>query len=457
MLRLLQPKKIDATKGPILSSLLIYAIPIIISVLVQDLFNTVDMVVLANMADSVAYASVGATSTITMLIINSFFGLSTGVKILLSHYWGAGDKENVQKTINTSISMSFLLGLIIAFFGVLFAPMFLTAVKCPEECMAGAALYIRLYVAAAPAILVYNFGAAVIRSMGDSQRPLYYIIICGLVNIILNVILCLILPQKVAAVAIATVTSQILGAILVVRRVCALKEFGNFDLRHMRVDFSIFKKILRHGLPVAISSSLFPLANLQIVTAVNSFGVSGIAGNTAAHTLEKFTAALGNGFGAATIAFVGQNLGAEKKERVKSSIFHCLWISTLSSGVFGFLLYLTADFWLAILQPNDPVAADFAKIRMLYLLCFYALNGLIHVFSGILQAYGYTILNTATSLTTVLVFRTLWMQLIYPHFETYPVLMQCFTVSLILRALAYFIFFIMVWRKYQKGKYTKLR
>ena len=187
MLRLLRAPKIDATKGPLVKSMLVYALPIILSTIIQDLFNTIDLAVLARMGSLVAHASVGATSTITTLIVNSFFGLSTGVKIMLSRYYGAKDEESARKTVGTALISSFFIGVVIAVVGIIFAPMFLEFVNCPEECVSGATLYIRLYVAAAPAILVYNFGAAIIRSLGDSQRPLYYILICGLINIVLNV------------------------------------------------------------------------------------------------------------------------------------------------------------------------------------------------------------------------------------------------------------------------------
>ena len=456
MLRLLRAPKIDATKGPIIKAMLIYALPIMLSTIVQDLFNTIDMIVLARMADSVAYASVGATSSITTLIVNSFFGLSTGVKIMLSRYYGAKDEENARKTVNTALRSSFLLGVVIAVLGVAFAPMFLNVVNCPEECIRGATLYIRLYVAAAPAILVYNFGAAIIRSFGDSQRPLYYILFCGVVNIVLNVILCLILPQKVMAVAIATVVSQILGAFLVVRRLCMLDGIGRLDLKNLSFSGPLFGKILRYGFPVALSSSLYPLANLQIQSALNSFGVSAIAGSTAAHTLEKIPSAVAGGFSATAIAFVGQNVGAEKPERVKKTIIHALWLATFIATVASLFLYFTADIWLAIIQPNDPMASDYAKIRMRYLLLFYGLMGLIRVCSGIIQAFGYTVLNTVASLTTVLGFRTVWMTFLYPHFPTFHVLMQCFTVSLIFRCAVYIVFFLAVYRRYKKGKYARI-
>ena len=375
---------------------------------------------------------------------------------MLSRYYGAGDEENARKTVNTALISSFFIGVVIAVVGVIFAPMFLNVVNCPDECMNGATLYIRLYVAAAPAILVYNFGSAIIRSFGDSQRPLYYILFCGVVNIVLNVILCFVLPQKVLAVAIATVTSQILGAFLVVRRLCMLDGIGKLDIKRLSFSTSMFGKILRYGFPVALSSSLYPLANLQIQSALNSFGVSAISGSVSAHTLEKIPSAVAGGFSATSIAFVGQNVGADNPERVKKTIVHALWLATLIATAVSLFLYFTADIWLAILLPDDPIASDYAKIRMRYMLLFYGLMGLIHVCSGIIQAFGYTVLNTVASLTTVLGFRTVWMTFLYPHFPTFHVLMQCFTVSLIFRCVVYIVFFLAVYGRYKKGKYVRI-
>jgi putative MATE family efflux protein len=436
--------------------MMIYALPIILSTIIQDLFNTIDLAVLARMGSLVAHASVGATSTITTLIVNSFFGLSTGVKIMLSRYYGAKDEESARKTVSTALISSFFLGVVIAIVGFIFAPTFLEFVNCPDECIYGATLYIRLYVAAAPAILIYNFGAAIIRSLGDSQRPLYYILICGVVNIVLNVILCIVLPQKVLAVAIATVVSQILGAVFAVTRITKLDGVGKIDLKKLSFSMPMFTKIIRYGFPVALSSALFPLANLQIQSALNSYGAAAISGSTASQSLDKFPLAVGSGFCATTIAFAGQNVGAGKPDRVKKTFIHSMWISTLLATASSLFLYFTSDVWLAILQPNDPMATEYAKIRMMYLLLFYGLMGPINVWSGALQAFGYTMLNTITSLTTVLGFRTVWMTWVYPLHPTFHVLMQCFTVSLFLRAAAYFVFYIVVYRRYKKGKYAKL-
>jgi Na+-driven multidrug efflux pump len=330
---------------------------------------------------------------------------------------------------------------------------YLELIRRVEE---GATLYIRLYVGVAPAIMVYNFGAAILRSLGDSQRPLYYIIFCGLLNVVLNVILCFVLEQKVAAVAIATAASHILGAILVLIRLTRLDGIGKIEFRKLEWDTTTFGKILRYGFPVALANSLFPIANLQIQTAINSFGVSAMAGSAAATTIEKVPSAFAGGFGASTTAFIGQNIGAQKPDRVKKSFFSCFTIGTLLTGIVGVLLYLSSDFWLSIIQPNDLVAVEYAKIKMFYVLLFYGFGGVTNILAGGLSAFGYTVLNSITSVVSVLGLRTMWMVLIYPRYETFHVLMACYLASYIVRALLYAIFFTLVYKRYQKGKYSRI-
>ena len=456
MLGLLRARKVDATKGSIIRSLIIYTVPIIISTLIQGLFNTVDMIVLAKMSDSVAYASVGATTSIVYLLVNTFIGLSTGVKVMISRYYGAKDEKNAEKTVSTALLSSFFIGVVVAVVGFVLAPSFLRWTNCPEECFEGALIYIRLYVAASPAILVYNFGAAILRSVGDSQRPLYYIIVCGLLNISLNVILCFILSQKVAAVAIATVASQILGAVLVLAALSKNDGIGRFELKKMTWDTSSFFKILRFGLPSAVTTALFPIANLQIQAAINSYGVAAMSGNTAAIALENFPGAFTAGLNAAATAFVGQNLGAEKHDRVKKTIIHCLWLGTLVTAFVGFFIYFTGDFWLAIVQPDDPAAYGYARVRMACILLFYSFTAVANVLSGAIQSYGYATLNTATTLFSVLGFRVIWMFFVYPRFETFEVLMACFSVSWVLRMVLYVAVFFYVYSRYKKGKYVKI-
>ena len=453
---LTKTKRVDATTGSIPRLIVLYTLPLIFSTMIQTLFNAVDIVVLGNMADSSAVASVGATSTIIHLIVNTFIGLSSGTKVIMAQQVGAQDREGARKTVDTSLVSALCIGFAVMALGLFLSPLFLQLTKCPQDCYDGALLYIRIYVCAAPAIMIYNFGSSVISSSGDTQRPMYYIIACGALNVVLNIILCLILPQKVAAVAIATAVSQYLGAFLILRRLCVMEGLGKVELFKMRWNPHSFGRIMRIGLPIAISNALFPLANLQIQSAINSYGVSAVAGNSAAVTIEGFAAAFTSSFGATTSTFMGQNLGADNRERVKGSFVNCLWICLACSITVSVFLYVTGQFWLGIILPDDPLGVHYAMIRLFYVTLFYFVSGANSVISHGIQSFGYSVFTAANSITCVMGFRVLWMTFIYPKHENFHWLMACFLVSWVLMLIFNIVGFSVIYNRYRRGLYHKM-
>ncbi len=455
----LSKKLVDATKGSLLPLIITYAVPLIISTLIQSLFNAVDLAVLGTMASTTAVASVGATTAITALIVQTFVGLSTGTKLIIARQIGMRDTRSIRKTVNTSLMLAVFLGTFIAIFGCIFAPTFMRWVNCPSDCFKGAVLYIRIYFCGAPAILLYNYGSAVLTSSGDTQRPLYYILAGGVLNVVLNVILCLILPEKVMAVAIATISSQALGAILVIIRLCRMDGDCRLDLRNIRFDFHALGKILRYGLPLALSTMIYPLSNLQIQSAINSFDPifgTATAGSSASGTIESIPSAFATSFGATSAVFVGQNIGAGKSDRVKKSFWLCLALGVASTAVIGGLMYLTGEFWLSILVKNDPKAIYFGMIRMFYLCLFYFVVGANNALSNTIQAYGYPAASTVISVVGVLIFRVIWMATVYPRFQTFDNLMLCFLVSWLTILAANILTLSIIMFKYRKGVFKKL-
>ena len=406
---MLRVKTVDARQGAIIPKIIMYSVPVILSTLIQSLFNAVDMVVLGNMADSVSVASVGATSTIVSLIVNSFFGFSSGIKILIARFIGENSADKIKKTVDTTIILGLSLGVLISIAGWIASPYFLEMTNCPEECFKGALLYIRIYLLAAPAILLYNFGSAIISASGDTQRPLYYMVFCGLLNVVLNIILCFVLEQKVAAVAVATALSQILGAVLVLIRLFKADELIRLRLRSMKFSLLALKKIFVLGAPIALSNALFPLANLQILTAVNSYGVSALAGNSASNTLQTISNAFHAGISSTTSVFIGQNLGAQKHDRVKKVFFHCLWMNFTIGLVEGLFFYHTGRFWLGFILADDAAAIDYAMISVGHIIRFYFIAALNGVLAHFIQAFGYSTLSSANSIFCVFVFRMIWM------------------------------------------------
>lgn len=479
---LLNAKNIDATTGPLLKKIILYSLPLFLSTLVQQLFNAVDIVVLGNMADSTAVASVAATSSITALVVTAFVGISTGTRVVLARFIGARDEKNTRQVTDTSLIFAVAVGAVIAIVGFILAPWFLDITECPPECYDGALIYVRIYVLAAPFILLYNFGSAVLTADGDTQRPLHYIMIAGVVNVVLNIILCLILDketvrafffagshilglkmdagfvyrtatmldQKVAAVAIATVASQVIGAILVSRRLLTMDGVCRVRLQRLAFSISALGKVLAAGLPMALVHALFPLSNLQIQSAINSYGVAATAGNGAASTIETVVSAFASPFSTCAAVFMGQNIGAIKPDRVKKSFWLCLTITAITGSVVGAFTFLTGRFWLSLIVGANAEAIKFGLIRMSCTTLFYVIAGINGVFASAILAHGYSVASAINSVFSIFVFRVIWMQLLYPYNKTFFFVMACFVVSWAVRMLVNLVLYGTIWGRYKK-------
>ena len=454
---MLRIKSVDVLHGNLLRSIVVYCIPVILIGLVQSLFNAVDLMVLGYVADTGAVASVGATTSIIHLLVNTFFGFSSGAKVVLARLIGAGEEERTQKTVSTSLILALAIGLLTAVGGFFLAGSFLRITECPAECYEGALLYMRIYLAAAPAIMIYNFGSAILTVSGDSQRPLYYMLLSGGLNLVLNFVLCFLLPQKVAAVAIATAISQLVGAVLVVIRLLKMDGICRLNPRRMRWSNSSFRKLVTNGVPIALSTALYPIANLQIQTQVNSFGPATMAGNSAMSSIETMMGTIASSPWAATATvFVGQNLGANRTDRVKRSILYPLVISASLGVLLGTLGCLFSRY-LAALYVTEEAAIAAAQTRMMYTLLPLAVSGVNSVLSHVIQAFGYSTFCTVNSVVSVLLFRVFWMNLIYPLDPSFDMLCRCYLVSwlLILTVNVTFTLYL-YYGKFKKGKLRRV-
>lgn len=452
---MLRRSNVNILNGNLLKTILSFGIPLLFVALIQSLFNAVDIMVLGQLADNDAVAAVGATTSIVHLLVTVALGVAAGAKIVLARLIGEGVKEKTQQTVYTSILTSLILGVITMILGITLAPLFLHITDCPDAIFDDAKLYMRLYFAASPAIMIYNFGSNIIQVSGDSKRPLYYMLVSGALNVILNFVLCLILPQKVAAVAIATALSQVVGAALVFRRILVLDGDCKLRFRGVRWNWRSFRYLMTNGLPIGFSSALYSLANLQIQSALNSFGAAAIAGNAATCNIEGIEAAIVTTPWASTVGvFVGQNIGADNKKRVRNSIRVCSAISIGSGVVISLLMCLFSAPLLSLFVDGDD-AIYYGQIRMLYIILPYAIACLNGILSNVIQAFGYSIFSTVNSILCVFVFRMIWMQYVYPLNPTFHVLMQCFLVSWILVALVNLLFFFYIY--YKKFKANKLK
>ncbi len=450
-----QIKNVDVLHGNLFKSIISFGIPLLFVALIQSLFNAVDIMVLGQMADTHAVAAVGATTSIVHLLITLSLGIATGAKIVLARLIGEGVREKTEQTVFTSIITAFLLGGVTMIIGVLLAPAFLTLTQCPQDIFADAKLYMQIYFAASPAIMLYNFGSTILQVSGDSKRPLYYMIISGLLNIILNFFLCLVLSQKVAAVAIATAASQLVGAILVFRRILVMDGDCRLRLRGGKWNWFSFRKLMTNGLPIGFSSALYSLANLQIQSALNMFGPDAIAGNAATTNLEGIESSIVATPWSSTVGvFVGQNVGADNKKRVKKSILMCTVISiTLGVACSVIIAFFSRPILSLFVNSNDAIV--YGQIRILYIIIPYAIACLNGILSNTIQAFGYSIFSTVNSIICVFVFRMIWMRYVYPLCPTIHVLMQCFLVSWMLVALVNLMFFFYLY--YKKFKANKIK
>ena len=457
---------LDITKSPLKSSIIKYSLPIIFASLIQVLFNAADLAVLGwfdTSSDSSAIGAVGATGAIIALLVNSAIGLSGGTNILLARAIGSQDIPRSRRIVNTSLTLALVGGVIMGVIGIISSRWFLNVTECPSNCFDGALTYLYLYFSATPAIMLYSFGAAIIRVSGDSQRPLNYMILSGALNVVLNLILCLTIDNKVAAVGIATFASQVLGAVLVIIHLLRIEGPCHLNVKELSFSTSEFKKIMATGLPAAFNGALYSISNLQIQGAINSFGSSAVAGNSASSQIEGLTSSCTNAFGTTALTFVGQNIGAGNQDRVKQSIrFNILVSVSITTCISIFALLFRVPL-LKIFLPTDELAVRFAQVRMFSLFTLFWMAAINSILSAAIQAFGYPSLPMINSIVTVLLFRVVWMGLIYPNLPINedPVsnifnLYSCYMVSWTLSLIACVTIFTVLYKRYKSGRIKTL-
>ena len=458
--RLRSPKDVNMLEGPILPAVVVFMLPLVLSTLLQVLYSAADIVVLGRFASVSAQASVGATSAINSLIVSWSVAISVGSKIILARALGAKDHKRAERVVHTSVLFGLLLGLLFLVVGEALTYPLLHMTKCPAETIDGAALYLQITMLGCPATFSYNTLAALLRTKGDTKRPLYYLIFSGLLNVLLNLWFVAGLGMGVAGVAIATVASNYLSAILVFVRLLRLPADDPCRVRfgRIRMNFAEVRRIVRLGLPTTISSLMYPISNLQIQSAINAFGDAAIAGNSAAGSVEGIISSVTGAISVAAVAFIGQNIGAGNRDRVKR-----IWKSML---VFGVLLTLSIElpmlfFGRQILSiyvdgPLAAAAIDFGYIRIVYNLLAYFVPAIMNLNSGTIQSFGYTTFSMFSSLIGVCGFRVLWMIAVYPHYKTPEVLYLCYPISWTLVAIVGTVFSVYLIRNFSRGKSYKL-
>ncbi len=435
--------EIDMVNGPILHKMLLFTIPLMCSSILQLLFNAADIVVVGRFAGDNSLAAVGSNSSLINLMTNVFMGLSVGGNVLAARDFGAGSEEELSKTVHTAMLLSILSGIILTVAGVIFAPQLLIIMNTPENILPLAALYLRIYFIGMTAMMLYNFGSALLRSIGDTKRPLYYLMTAGIINVVLNLIFVVKLQMDVAGVALATVISQCISALLVVR--CMMKEQGGIRLvpKKLRIHKDKFRQIVRVGLPAGFQGMVFSLSNVVIQSSVNIFGEIVVAGNSAAMNLEGFVYVAMNAFHQAAISFTSQNMGAGKRERIGRILLIAEGCVIVTGASLGWLMYGFGRPLLHI-YTDSPAVVEAGMVRMTIILLPYALCGMMDVAVGVLRGIGFSLAPMVISLLGACGLRLVWIATVFQvpqlhHISTvyisYPI---TWAVTLLAQLLLYF-------------------
>lgn len=435
--------------GPLTAKVLRFSLPLMLSGILQLLYNAADIAVVGRFAGSASLAAVGSTSSLTHLLINLFIGMSVGASVVVAQNIGARDFHKAHKAVHTAIALSLIAGFTSMIIGVLFSRTMLVMMDSPDDVLDLAALYIKIYFLGMPALMVYNFGSAILRATGDTVRPLYFLTISGIVNVLLNLLFVCVFKMDVAGVALATIISQYISAVLIV--ICLLKLEGccHLNLKEIKLDKSEIARMLKVGLPAGIQSSMFSVSNVLIQSSINSFGSTVMAANAAASNIEGFTYTAMNSIYQAAITFTGQNVGAKKPERISKVMIVCLLTVTILGLVMGSGSYLFGEQLLKI-YSSDPAIIPYGMIRLKYVLLPHFMCGVMEIFVGMLRGMN---CSTAPLIVTIFgscIFRVIWVYTVFRMYHSLEVLYLVYIISWVVCSLIHFCCYLVVKRRTTK-------
>ena len=442
---------VDMTKGNIFKLIIAFTIPIMISGILQTLYNAADMIVVGRFAGPKSLAAVGSTGSAINLLIGIFVGLSSATNVIVARKFGAGNKSGVSKAVHTAIAVCLAGGFFLAIAGFFLSKQLLIWMSSPDDVINLSTLYMKIYFTGVPAMLIYNFGSAILRAVGDSKRPTYYLMISGIVNVLLNLVFVILFKMDVAGVALATVVSQVMSAMLVVR--CLVKTDDSYKLviRKLKIHTEELKEIIFLGIPAGIQGAVFSISNIIIQSSINACGSQVMAGNSAAASAEGIVYVAMNSFFHATLTFVGQNYGAHDFKRIRKGF----WTAFCTSAVFSFLLSTTfscfAEFFLKF-YTDKPEVIKIGANRMHIVCGFYFLCGLMEVGAGALRGMGVAFRSMLTCLVGACGIRLVMtiMGAPYSSAEDLRILYISYPVSWIVTAISLGVVFFTILRNREK-------
>ena len=443
--------EMDMCSGSILWKMLAFTLPLMFSSILQLLFNAADIIVVGKFAGDNALAAVGSNTALINLLTNFFMGLSIGANVLVARFYGAREERDTKETVHTAMLISIYSGILLTIIGCFGAKQILIWMKTPAEVLPLATTYLRIYFMGMTATMIYNFGSAILRAIGDTKRPLYYLSFAGVINLGLNLLFVIVFDMSVAGVGIATVVSQCVSAFLILRCLIKNESFIKLDLKKLKIHRDKFIKILQVGLPASFQGIIFSVSNVIIQSSVNSFGEIAVAGNSAASNIEGFVYVAMNAFHQAAISFTGQNVGAGKFERVNKILYR----AEICVIVVGLLLGNIAVFFgepLLALYTSSPEVVSVGMNRLKVISSLYALCGMMDVMVGSLRGLGYSIMPTIVSLIGACGLRLLWIFTFFrlEQFHSLTSLYMTYPISWTITTLAHIVCFIIVRKKLKR-------
>lgn len=441
--------EMDMCSGPILKKILIFSIPLMLSGVLQLLFNAADVIVVGRFAGSRSLAAVGSTTSLINLLINIFIGLSVGANVVVARAYGGKRDRDVSESVHTAIALSLVSGVILIVMGLAFSRILLEMMGTPDDVLDKAALYMRIYFAGMPVVMLYNFGSAILRAVGDTRRPLYYLSAAGVVNVILNLFFVIYLHMDVAGVALATVISQVISAGLVLRALGQSEGGLKLELKKIRIHKNKMFQIFKIGLPAGMQGAIFSVSNVLIQSSVNAFGSVAMAGNAASANIEGFVYNAMNAVYQTNLSFTSQNMGGKKYTRITRIMLTCLGTVTAVGMLLGFGAYAFGEDLLRI-YSTDPEVIQFGMLRMSIIATTYFACGWMDTMVGSLRGIGYSVLPMIVSLTGACGLRILWIFTIFSQHRTLTSLYVSYPVSWVITAAAHLLCYFIITRKMPK-------
>lgn len=452
-------KQIDMCNGPLFSKIIMFTLPIMLTGVLQLLFNAADLVVVGQFCSSASVAAVGATGSLTTLFVNLFIGISTGCAVTTAHAIGAKDSEATHLAVHTAIPTAAICGSLISVIGILASRPLLIMMDTPADILPKSALYMKIYFAGMIFNMLYNFGASILRAAGDTKSPLIFLTIAGLVNVGLNVVFVTLFHMDVAGVALATTASQALSAVLVIDALLKRTDDCRLVLSKLKIHTRTLSKILRIGIPSGIQSSLFSISNVIIQSSINSFGTAVVSGSAAASSIEGFGYITMNAFYQTTLNFVGQNDGAKKYDRIKKIFFICLASVIVTGIIVCGGIFLFGRQLLGIYITDSPAAIEAGMIKLMYICLPYFLCGLMEAATGAVRGLGCSLIPMITTVLSVCGVRILWTYTIFqiPEFHTLACLFVSYPISWALAFTCQALIFAVVYKKRKNSQYVRIQ